>query len=318
MTILATSVVLFFAGVGAGLAMQRSRFCFVSAIRDSILFRANGMARAVLVALLGASLMGPLVLAWRASVGLPVPALVGPPIHATILGGAVFGVGMVIAGSCGAGSFWRLGEGQLSQLWIVLGLLGGTWLFRFAPFWQQETVYPAVVVAVAAVVLAVVWGVIAWWDRRHAGEGEELPSVRRVPGWRAVWRPEAGALVVAVLLAITLATTATTWRVTRAFGFADISSGSFVVGLVLGGFLGAQLGREWRLRNPGALGAGLQRAVGGLIMGYGAQLASGCTFGALLGGMGIASAHAWFWLAGAIGGGWVGSLVLRRLLTPRL
>jgi len=314
LTALAATIVLFLAGLGAGVIMQRSRFCFVSGIRDLTLFGATGMARAVLVALFAASLLGPLAITWRLSVGLPVPELVGPPIQATVLGGLVFGFGMVIAGSCGAGTFWRLGEGQLSQLWIVLGMLGGSWLFRFVPMWQVERPYPAMAVPVGAAVLAAAGGTLVWWDRRHAAQGEELPGERRVPRWRAVWRPEVGALGVAALLTVTLAITGTIWRVTRALRLQDLNSTSFVIGLMLGGFAGARLGREWRLRRLGKVRFGVQRLVGGLLMGYSAQLAWGCTIGALLGGMAIGSTHAWYWMGGAIIGGLVGSLVLRRLL----
>jgi uncharacterized membrane protein YedE/YeeE len=35
------------------------------------------------------------------------------------LGGILFGVGMVIAGGCGAGSIWRAGEGHI-KLWVAL------------------------------------------------------------------------------------------------------------------------------------------------------------------------------------------------------
>ena len=37
-----------------------------------------------------------------------------------VLGGALFGVGMTIAGGCGAGSIWRAGEGQV-KLWVAVG-----------------------------------------------------------------------------------------------------------------------------------------------------------------------------------------------------
>ena len=36
-----------------------------------------------------------------------------------LLGGTVFGVGMVIAGGCGAGSIWRAGEGHI-KLWVAV------------------------------------------------------------------------------------------------------------------------------------------------------------------------------------------------------
>lgn len=36
-----------------------------------------------------------------------------------LFGGALFGVGMVIAGGCGAGSIWRAGEGHI-KLWVAV------------------------------------------------------------------------------------------------------------------------------------------------------------------------------------------------------
>jgi uncharacterized membrane protein YedE/YeeE len=37
----------------------------------------------------------------------------------SLVGGLIFGVGMVIAGGCGSGTLWRVGEGQL-KLWAAL------------------------------------------------------------------------------------------------------------------------------------------------------------------------------------------------------
>ena len=36
-----------------------------------------------------------------------------------LVGGLLFGIGMTLAGGCGAGSIWRAGEGQL-KLWIAI------------------------------------------------------------------------------------------------------------------------------------------------------------------------------------------------------
>jgi uncharacterized membrane protein YedE/YeeE len=35
------------------------------------------------------------------------------------VGGVIFGIGMVVAGGCGSGTLWRVGEGNL-KLWIAL------------------------------------------------------------------------------------------------------------------------------------------------------------------------------------------------------
>jgi uncharacterized protein len=37
----------------------------------------------------------------------------------SLAGGLAFGIGMILAGGCGAGSLWRAGEGQV-KLWIAV------------------------------------------------------------------------------------------------------------------------------------------------------------------------------------------------------
>ena len=49
-----------------------------------------------------------------------------------LAGGTLFGVGMTLAGGCGAGSIWRAGEGQV-KLWLALvGFALGASLARLA------------------------------------------------------------------------------------------------------------------------------------------------------------------------------------------
>jgi uncharacterized membrane protein YedE/YeeE len=49
-----------------------------------------------------------------------------------VLGGTLFGVGMTVAGGCGAGSIWRAGEGQV-KLWAALATFAiGASLTRLA------------------------------------------------------------------------------------------------------------------------------------------------------------------------------------------
>ncbi|MCK7579409.1 MAG: YeeE/YedE family protein [Chromatiales bacterium] len=64
------------------------------------------------------------------AVGIPVAALIfqteaDRPLHrpsrrrfwlGSLLGGVVFGIGMVFAGGCGTGSLWRMGEGHLEAV----------------------------------------------------------------------------------------------------------------------------------------------------------------------------------------------------------
>jgi uncharacterized membrane protein YedE/YeeE len=78
------------------------------------------------------------------------------------------------------------------------------------------------------------------------------------------------------------------------------------LGLMAGAGLAALLaarGASWRLPAPRAALASL---AGGLMLGYGAVLASGCNISAFFGGIASGSLHGWVWILPALLGNWVG------------
>jgi uncharacterized membrane protein YedE/YeeE len=109
------------AGTSLGYALERGDMCFHSTLRG--LFRTPkqlDLFRAYIVMLLVAT---PLVSAMKA-LGWITPWI--PPFawQANLVGGVIFGVGMVVASSCITGLFYKLGHGMLGTL---LGLV--TWAF---------------------------------------------------------------------------------------------------------------------------------------------------------------------------------------------
>ena len=50
-------------------------------------------------------------------------------IH-TLVGGIIFGFGMVVAGGCGSGSVWRAGEGHIKLMLAVIFFALSTSLFK--------------------------------------------------------------------------------------------------------------------------------------------------------------------------------------------
>jgi len=105
-------------GILAGVVLQRGRFCMNSAFRDTIFIQDYTFMKASLIALLvatvGANLLediGQIEMLRRQSFA---------PI-ANILGGYIFGLGIVIAGGCGSGIWFRVGEGMVSAFLTVLG-----------------------------------------------------------------------------------------------------------------------------------------------------------------------------------------------------
>jgi len=104
-----------------GFILQRGRYCANTAFRDVIFVKDFTMFRAFLLALItmivGANLLYDLGLFTLA------PQTFFP--FANILGGFLFGIGMVLAGGCGSGVWYRTGEGHLGAWVAVLGMLIG-------------------------------------------------------------------------------------------------------------------------------------------------------------------------------------------------
>ena len=106
-----------FVGVLFGFALQRGRFCMNSAFRDIILGKDFTLFKALSVAIL-VEMIGFSILAFTGTVTLaPKPLMWG----ANIVGGLIFGFGMVLAGGCASGITYRLGEGMVGALMAVLG-----------------------------------------------------------------------------------------------------------------------------------------------------------------------------------------------------
>jgi uncharacterized membrane protein YedE/YeeE len=104
-----------------GWALQRGRFCMNTAFRDTIFIKEFVTFRAFLLALL-VSMVGANLLADGGVISLKAQPF-WPVAH--ILGGLLFGMGMVLAGGCGSGIWYRVGEGQIASFVAVGGFFGG-------------------------------------------------------------------------------------------------------------------------------------------------------------------------------------------------
>lgn len=112
-------------GVALGALMQRSHFCTMGAIADAYNF--GGWERARMWALaLGTAIIGTQILAAQGVIDLSKSIYTGGKLIwlAYILGGALFGFGMVLAGGCSSKTLLRIGSGSLKGVvvFIVMGL----------------------------------------------------------------------------------------------------------------------------------------------------------------------------------------------------
>src|SRR5882724_6169326 len=109
-------------GVAFGYVIQRGGFCLTRAISNLALMGGAGILRAHVLAMLVA-VVGVHLLTGLGLVEVPVR-----PFRwiANILGGLLFGVGMILAGGCSGSTWYRVGEGAIGAWVILLGFaLGG-------------------------------------------------------------------------------------------------------------------------------------------------------------------------------------------------
>ncbi len=120
-------------GVGFGFIISRAQICFTSAFRDLFVTGRGMMARAVIVGMM-VSTIG--VFSYI-MLGMPPKIMWAGPN--TIIGGFLFGFGIVLAGGCECGWMYRAVEGQV-HYWIVgignvigASLLALTWDYYAEP-----------------------------------------------------------------------------------------------------------------------------------------------------------------------------------------
>lgn len=126
-------------GAAFGYILQRSRFCFAGSFRDIFLLRNAVLARAVLLLLalttIGFSFTG--LLSGGQSY-LETAGLVYPLGVHNLIGGILFGFGMVIAGACFSGCLVRIGEGYIMQMYTFAGLIAGSILGVWHWEWWKQ------------------------------------------------------------------------------------------------------------------------------------------------------------------------------------
>jgi uncharacterized protein len=108
-------------GVAFGFVFQRSRFCLVRAFREPFMTGDGEHTRAAALAVV-LSMLGFAVLKFTDLKDRGEWVFASAGIGA-LLGGLLFGIGMTLAGGCGAGAIWRAGEGQV-KLWVAVAFFG--------------------------------------------------------------------------------------------------------------------------------------------------------------------------------------------------
>jgi uncharacterized membrane protein YedE/YeeE len=114
---LAVRGIIIVAGFAMGFIMHRSRLCFARAFREPFMTAEGEMTKAVILGLAIAIPIASLLFQHKVIdpyIAIPATFWVG-----SLLGGVVFGIGMVFAGGCASGSLWRMAEGHI-KLWVAV------------------------------------------------------------------------------------------------------------------------------------------------------------------------------------------------------
>ena len=169
-------------GLGFGYVLQRSRFCFVAAFRDPVLTGSTAVTRGVLVALALTTIGFTAVKYVCLSTGQIIPGhgyIVAIGMN-TVVGGIIFGIGMVIAGGCASGMLMRIGEGFEMHLITLIGFFLGTILgnnhlqwWNNHWMWIKEGVFLpdlfgwAGALIIQLLVIALLYGLAVKWEAKH-------------------------------------------------------------------------------------------------------------------------------------------------------
>ncbi len=141
------------AGFGAafGVLIQRGQICFTAAFRDLWLSGRTLLGKALVIGLIAATLATFLVIQFGGATAVIKPAGLG-----TLVGGTLFGIGIVLAGGCETGMVYRAVEGQV-HYWFVFGgnIIGATAL---AYGWDHLGIYSALVEGAPSINLVTAWG----------------------------------------------------------------------------------------------------------------------------------------------------------------
>lgn len=135
---LAARAILVLAGLGMGFVLHRSRICFARAFREPFMTAEGEMTKAIILALAIAIPLASLLFQKKIIdpyLGIPATFWIG-----SLLGGVIFGIGMIFAGGCASGALWRVGEGHL-KLWVAVLFFAwsGSVFSGILRYWQVMT-----------------------------------------------------------------------------------------------------------------------------------------------------------------------------------
>ena len=125
-------------GTAFGVLIQRGQICFTAAFRDLWVTRKTKLADALVLGLAAATVSTFVVLVVTGTDPLTKPVGWG-----TVIGGLLFGLGIVFAGACETGMMYRAMEGQIAAWFAFAGNIVGATVLAYG--WDHWGIHRALV-----------------------------------------------------------------------------------------------------------------------------------------------------------------------------
>lgn len=298
-------------GAVLGLVLQRGRFCITGAYRDLWVSHSWRWFTAFLIAI-AVQAVGVVALTWTGTIAPEASQL---SVVATVVGSFLFGIGIVLAGGCATGTYYRAGEGLVGS-WFALvayalsaaaaktgalapltGWIRGLWPTGLTTVPESLGIPNWVgVAALVALVLPFARHQILVARRRPVTR--QLLSPQRTglshllfeSAWNPLWTAVAVGLIAAAAWPLSWASgrhdgLGITTPSSNLVGFIVTGDASrvdwgvlLVLGILIGSFISAKASGEFRVRVPSS--SVINRSIGGgILMGVGAAWAGGCSIG---------------------------------------
>jgi hypothetical protein len=350
-------------GIVFGVVLYRADFCMAGIFRDIFLIKDYALLRSLfLLVVLSAILFHFARLSGLVAIYPPPPY--GYPSLATLMGGLLFGIGMVLAGGCVVGTLYKMAGGNLTNLIAFLGIVGGSLVYaEFHQFWKafraDSTITQNILlseispgggwavlaaISVASLIVFLKWKSEGKWNVKAYAQGYLQPwkaaaiiavlntAALIFAGWPmgiTTAYAKMGAYVEKLFMPSHVARLSyfSQDSVTVEFGSSVVSGGAgphvdiisvtelaLVAGIVAGAFLTAVFLREFRIYGLPPRRQAVSAFAGGILLAFGARVASGCNVKFVLGALPLLSLQAVFFVAAMVGGAYLGAKIIKRVV----
>ncbi|MDM3611118.1 selenium metabolism membrane protein YedE/FdhT [Proteus mirabilis] len=174
-------------GIGFEILIERAQICFTSAFRDLWITGRTHMAKAIIIGM-AVSAVG--IFSYVQLGAAPKIMWAGPN---AVIGGLLFGFGIVLAGGCETGWMYRAVEGQIHFWWVGLGNVIGSTILAY--YWDDfsavlatdydkinllDTFGPVGGLAITYLLLGLSFILLLWWEkhffRKRAQQAQALST----------------------------------------------------------------------------------------------------------------------------------------------